>query len=61
MKKDIHDYSKTTPTDPYRTHEWLRQRVLDNLELHRLERNQHNLKNESSRDDFVICAAFKSG
>eukprot|EP00959_Pyramimonas_sp_CCMP1952_P157081 3284844-Pyramimonas_sp.AAC.1 len=48
------------PNDPNRTDEWLRGRVLANLESHRLERNQHNLNHESTGYETTVCAAFIS-
>eukprot|EP00959_Pyramimonas_sp_CCMP1952_P149419 3126624-Pyramimonas_sp.AAC.1 len=61
MEQEMRDYNITAQNNPNKTHEWVRQRVLGNLEPHPLERDQRNLKNETSRRDSVICAAFKSG
>eukprot|EP00959_Pyramimonas_sp_CCMP1952_P071793 1499643-Pyramimonas_sp.AAC.1 len=60
-KQDVHDYNKMVYDDPNTTSEWLRKRLVANLELRRLGRNPHNLKNESNRHVSVICAASKSG
>eukprot|EP00959_Pyramimonas_sp_CCMP1952_P218513 4570129-Pyramimonas_sp.AAC.1 len=49
-------------SDPNRTYDWLRQRVLDVLEMQQLEENQNKLRYESENRCLVnICAAWKKG
>ena len=54
MKQDLHDYDKMKPNGPNRSCECLRERVLANIEFRRLDRNQNNLKKESSRQDMAL-------
>eukprot|EP00959_Pyramimonas_sp_CCMP1952_P421342 8826691-Pyramimonas_sp.AAC.1 len=50
------------PKDPNETDEWLRARVLEDTEMHRLARNRDNLKCESQRkDSAVLYAAWEKG
>eukprot|EP00959_Pyramimonas_sp_CCMP1952_P472781 9500615-Pyramimonas_sp.AAC.1 len=47
--------------DSNRACDWLRGRVLANVEMRRLERSRRNLKNETIRHDLVVCATCKAG
>eukprot|EP00959_Pyramimonas_sp_CCMP1952_P264817 5536970-Pyramimonas_sp.AAC.1 len=62
MKQDMCEYQRMKISDPNRTYDWFRQRILDVLELKQLENNQNKLRYEhESRSQVYICAAWKKG
>eukprot|EP00959_Pyramimonas_sp_CCMP1952_P252970 5284620-Pyramimonas_sp.AAC.1 len=62
MKQDMYEYQRMKTSDPNRTYDWLRQRVLDVLELKQLENNQNKLRHgRETRSQVHVCAAWKKG
>eukprot|EP00959_Pyramimonas_sp_CCMP1952_P205936 4306291-Pyramimonas_sp.AAC.1 len=60
MKQDMYECQRMKQSSPNRTYEWFRQRVLDDLEMKQLEKNQNKLRYESeNRSQGNICAAWK--
>eukprot|EP00959_Pyramimonas_sp_CCMP1952_P156532 3273597-Pyramimonas_sp.AAC.1 len=46
MEPDMYECQRMKISDPNRTYDWLRQRVLDALELKQVEKNQNKLRYE---------------
>eukprot|EP00959_Pyramimonas_sp_CCMP1952_P369174 7732835-Pyramimonas_sp.AAC.1 len=62
MRQDMYEYHRMRLSDPNRTYDWLRQRVLDVLEMKQLEKNQYKLRCEcETRSQVNICAAWNKG
>eukprot|EP00959_Pyramimonas_sp_CCMP1952_P064378 1344498-Pyramimonas_sp.AAC.1 len=62
MKQDMYEYQRMKMSGPTRTYGWLRQRVLDILEIKQLEINQNKLRHErETRSQVNVCAAWKKG
>eukprot|EP00959_Pyramimonas_sp_CCMP1952_P458638 9476953-Pyramimonas_sp.AAC.2 len=61
MKRGMLDYNEMKMGDSNRACDWLRARVLANVEMRRSEGNRRNLKNETTRHALAACAACKAG
>eukprot|EP00959_Pyramimonas_sp_CCMP1952_P214673 4492638-Pyramimonas_sp.AAC.1 len=58
----MYEYQRMKISGPYRTYDWLRQRVLDVLELKQLGKHQNKLRYEhETRSQVNACAAWKKG